>query len=289
MSQLSRNNQQSIQFSPTTHTPLNPEILCEWKIISEIKILTIFHLDIPKAILWARIQFQFSDKATIKVDFTVRFWCFPLPTAVVSSGQAVWIISINQLVIYCNNVSVFRPMRQAYFYRNILLDEASNKTDGGKTYHMQTDSLSHFFVHERRLCYSGWLLPSTHCCSSPWLSASGIKQPTLTPVQQLDPWGTLLASTPTHSTPWCQNTEHSGIAQTAQSRANRQKLSKITQLCRQIFTRLLANRHVESIRSTWGTKCCICLWMSGSLVLTSDNNIQSLSKVNLKRCLQRGR
>lgn len=50
--------------------------------------------------------------------------------------------------------------------------------------------------------------------------------PTLTTVQQLDPQGALLASTPTHSTPWCQNTEHSGIAQTALSWANRQKLLK---------------------------------------------------------------
>lgn len=85
---------------------------------------------------------------------------------------------------------------------------------------------------------TGWLLPNTHCCSSPWLSASDppppLSLPNLPPkppppsttVQQLDPRGDLLASMPTHSTPWCQNREHSGIAQTVLSKANRQKLSK---------------------------------------------------------------
>lgn len=54
--------------------------------------------------------------------------------------------------------------------------------------------------------------------------------PLLTAVQQLDPWGALLAKMPTHSTPWCQNTEHSGITETAQSKINRQTCQNHTAL-----------------------------------------------------------
>lgn len=95
-------------------------------------------------------------------------------------------------------------------------------------------------------------------------------------VQQLDPWGALLASTPTRGTPWCQNTEHSGIAQTARSRANRQKLSKTAQLCSQISTCLPANRHVWSIRVISDAKRCVLLvdlpWLCPHTgILTSDS------------------
>lgn len=78
-------------------------------------------------------------------------------------------------------------------------------------------------------------------------------------VQQLDPWGALLANTPTHRTPWCQNTEHSGFAKSAEQ--SQTKVVRTAQLCSQISTCLLAIRHVYSIRGTRGAKSCVCVWI----------------------------
>jgi len=84
------------------------------------------------------------------------------------------------------------------------------------------------------------------CIGSPSPSKTN---PPSTTVRQLHPWGALLASTPTHCTPWCQNTEHSSsvfshkqhIAEPTDKSCQKSHSSAAS-------TCLRTNRHAQSIK-----------------------------------------
>lgn len=116
------------------------------------------------------------------------------------------------------------------------------------------------FCHERRLCWSTCgSLPSTHHCSSPWLSAS---LPLPRPPSQLPqshqfssyihPWGTLLASTPTHGMPWRRN------------RAHRRHRANTAQPTDQVVKRTQLTQADPSLPATWTSNQSESRWPSTS-------------------------
>lgn len=158
-------------------------------------------------------------------------------------------IPTENLLIYCDTTPVFSWMWLVHFsQKNVAWCSFWQNRWKGNLSHANRLPEPFFVMKDASVWLDGGC--PTHTAAAH--HAPGIRSPRPPPnppplsttVQQQDPWGALLARTPTHGTPWCQNTEHSGITQTAQSRANRQKLSKITRLCSQISTCPPASLHV---------------------------------------------
>lgn len=144
-------------------------------------------------------------------------------------AKTVWIIDIKQLVTRCSTTPALRPKGRCIFTeKSCLMKLQREQMEGKPITCKQTPRVFFFLVIKDASVLLDGFCP-THTAAKLAAVRRIRHPPPSTTVQQLwddDPRGALLASTPTRGTPWCQNKEHSGTAQTARSRANRQKLSK---------------------------------------------------------------